>query len=153
MTEQRISRIVLVTIVGVLSLSLAGCGSTPSNESAPPTTAPSTSGGPVSAGDYKVGFRVDPDPPAGAKENTVHVTLQDGSGKPVSDAQVHVQFTMPAMPEMKMPEMSNGTDLKWNGTDYSGPIQITMAGGWNIDVEAKRGGELLTKYQTKLTAK
>ena len=145
MIHRQISRIAILTVIGLLGLVLSGCGNTASNESTSPT-APSNT-------DYKVTFRVDPDPPAGAKENTVHVTLQDGSGKPVSDAQVHVQFTMPPMPEVKMPEMSNGTDLSWNGTDYSGPIQITMAGGWNIDVEAKRGGEVLTKYQTKLTAK
>jgi hypothetical protein len=150
MIHRQISRMAVLTIIGLLGLVLSGCGSQQSNE--PPAT-PSTPGVPASPGGYKVSFRVDPDPPAGAKENTVHVTLQDGSGKPVTDAQVHVQFTMPAMPEMKMPEMSNGIDLSWNGTDYSGPIQITMAGGWNIDVEAKRGGEVLTKYQTKLTAK
>ena len=150
MIHRQISRMAVLTIIGLLGLGLSGCGNQQSNE--PPAT-PSAPGAPASPGDYKVSFRVAPDPPAGAKENTVHVTLQDGSGKPVTDAQVHVQFTMPAMPEMKMPEMSNGIDLSWNGTDYSGPIQITMAGGWNIDVEAKRGGEVLTKYQTKLTAK
>lgn len=153
MIHRQISSIATLTMIGLLGLVLSGCGNTQSNESAAPPAASSTPGTPASSGDYKVSFRVDPDPPAGAKENTVHVTLKDGDGKPVSDAQVHVQFTMPAMPEMKMPEMSNGTDLSWNGTDYSGPIQITMAGGWNIDVEAKRSGEVLTKYQTKLTAR
>jgi hypothetical protein len=129
MIPRQISRIAILTIIGLLGLVLSGCGNPQSNESATPPAAPSTPGKPASSGDYKVSFRVDPDPPAGAKENTVLVTLQDGSGKPVSDAQVHVQFTMPAMPEMKMPEMSNGTDLSWNGTDYSGPIQVTMADG------------------------
>ena len=153
MIHRQISHLAILTIIGLLGLVLSGCGNTQSNESAAPPAAPSTPGAPASPGDYKVSFRIDPDPPTGAKENTVHVTLQDGSGKPVSDAQVHVQFTMPPMPEIKMPEMSNGTDLSWNGKDYSGPIQVTMAGGWNVDVEAKRGGEVLTKYQTKLTAK
>jgi nitrogen fixation protein FixH len=96
---------------------------------------------------------VEPDPPAGAKDNMVHVGIQDGSGKTVNDAQVHLTFTMPAMPEMKMPEMKNGADLTWNGTDYSATVPITMAGSWNVEVEAKRGGETLTKYETKLTAK
>ena len=148
MTYWYIARISFLTVIGALGLVLSGCGNTASNESTSPTAS-----APPSSTDYKVSFRVDPDPPTGAKENSAHVTLLDGSGKPVSDAQVHVQFTMPAMPEMKMPEMSNGADLSWNGTDYSGPIQITMAGGWNVEVEAKRGGEVLTKYQTKLTAK
>jgi hypothetical protein len=97
--------------------------------------------------------KVDPNPPAGGKENTIHVTVQDGSGKPVADAQVHLTLTMPAMPEMKMPEMKNTADLPWTGTDYSGPAQIMMAGGWTLDVEARRGSEVLAKDQTHLNAK
>ena len=148
MTLRTISRVTAIS-VAALSLFLSACGNKPSSEPAP---APSTAATPPSTGDYKISLRVEPDPPAGAKENALHVTLQDGTGKAVTDAQVHVTFTMPAMPEMKMPEMKNATDLSWNGSDYSGTIQVTMAGGWNVDVEAKRGDAVLTEYQTKLTA-
>jgi hypothetical protein len=152
MLQPKLSCTATAPVIALLVLLLSSCGKTSTNE--PSTSSPSsTPDAPANTGDYKVSFRVEPDPPAGAKENTVHVALVDGSGKPLNDAQVHVQLTMPAMPEMKMPEMSNGIDLSWNGTDYSGPIQITMAGGWNVGVEARRGGQVLTKYQTKLTAK
>jgi nitrogen fixation protein FixH len=83
----------------------------------------------------------------------VHVTVEDGAGKQVSDAQVRVTLTMPAMPEMKMPEMKNSADLPWTGSDYSAPVQVTMAGGWNVEVEAKRGSEVLGKYETRFEAK
>jgi nitrogen fixation protein FixH len=98
-------------------------------------------------------FRIDPDPPQGARQSTIHVTLADAAGKPVSDAQIRLTFTMPAMPAMNMPEMKNGAELRWTGSDYAGPIQIMMAGGWNVAVEARRGGELLAQYQTHLNAR
>jgi RND family efflux transporter MFP subunit len=102
---------------------------------------------------YKMTFRIDPDPPQGSKENTIHVTLVDAAGKPVTDAQVRTSFQMPAMPSMNMPEMRNGAELKWTGSDYVGPVQIMMGGGWNVTVEARRGSELLATIRTKITAR
>lgn len=109
---------------------------------------------PTAAGNgaFKMTFRIDPDPPMGGKENTMHVSLVDAAGKPVRDAQVHLTFVMPAMPSMHMPEMRNGGDLKWNGSEYAGPIQILMAGGWSVAIEARRGSDLLTTYKTQLNA-
>jgi len=137
-------------LLAVASLALPGCsGKTPAPDNTPKTetTADATSGA------YKVNFRVDPNPPVGAKENNIHVNIEDSGGKPVSDAQVHVTVTMPAMPEKKMPEMKNAADLPWTGSDYSAPLQFSMAGGWNLEVEAKRGNEVLTTYKTHLEAK
>jgi RND family efflux transporter MFP subunit len=102
---------------------------------------------------YKMTFRIDPNPPQGAKQNTIHVTLVDAAGKPVPDAQVRASFQMPAMPAMNMPEMRNGVELKWTGSEYVGPIQIMMAGGWNVMVEARRGNELLTTMKTQINAR
>jgi multidrug efflux pump subunit AcrA (membrane-fusion protein) len=102
---------------------------------------------------FKMTVRFDPDPPQGAKQNTIHAVLVDAAGKPVSDAQVRLTFTMPAMPAMNMPEMKNDAELKWTGSDYTGPIQILMAGGWNVAVEARRGNELLTTVRTHVNAR
>jgi nitrogen fixation protein FixH len=102
---------------------------------------------------FKMTVKFDPDPPQGAKQNTIHVALVDATGRPVSDAQVRLTFTMPAMPAMNMPQMQNGAELKWSGSDYTGPIQILMAGGWNVAVEARRGNELLTTVQTHVNAR
>ena len=147
MFERTLLRLTLFTVLAVTVIVLSGCGNNapaPTDAPAPATSAP---------GAYKINFRVDPNPPVGAKENTMHVTVEDSAGKPVSDAQVHVTLTMPAMPEMKMPEMKNAADLPWTGSDYSAPVQVTMAGGWNVEVEAKRGTEVLGKHETRLDAK
>ena len=102
---------------------------------------------------FKLTFRIEPDPPQGAKENTIHVLLTDASGKPVPDAQVRLTFTMPAMPAMNMGEMKNSAELKWTGSEYVGPIQIMMAGGWNVGIEARRGNELLATSQAHINAR
>jgi RND family efflux transporter MFP subunit len=102
---------------------------------------------------FKLAFRMEPDPPQGAKENKIHVTLTDAAGKPVTDAQVRLTFTMPAMPAMNMPQMQNGAELKWTGSEYTGPIQIIMAGGWNVSIEARRGGELVATSQVHVNAR
>ena len=110
---------------------------------------PSPAGAPA----FKLTFRTDPDPPQGAKENTLHVTLLDESGKPVPDAQVRLTFVMPAMPAMNMAEMRSSADLKWNGSEYIGPITLTTAGGWNVAIEARRGGALLATSQIHVNAR
>jgi RND family efflux transporter MFP subunit len=115
----------------------------------------SDSGAPAApaASGYKMTFRITPDPPRGSRENTLHVTLTDPAGKPVPDAQVRLTFTMPAMPAMNMPEMRNGAELKWTGAEYTGPISILMAGGWNVAIEARRGNEILATTQTHINAR
>jgi membrane fusion protein, copper/silver efflux system len=102
---------------------------------------------------YRITFRIEPDPPAGARESMVHVALQDSAGNPVRDAQIRMTVVMPAMPSMGMPEMRNSTDLQWNGSEYSGPITIGMAGSWNVVVEARRGNMVLATYRTRLDAR
>jgi len=104
-------------------------------------------------GAYKLTFRMVPDPPQGARDNSIHVSLTDASGKPISDAQVRLTFTMPAMPAMNMPEMKTGAELKWTGSEYTAPIQIMMAGGWNVGIEARRGNELLATAQAHINAR
>jgi Cu(I)/Ag(I) efflux system membrane fusion protein len=131
-------------LTGGLTGMFGGSKSYTDASSPPATSTPSA---------YKMTVRIDPDPPQGAKQNTVHVSLVDAVGKPVTDAQVRASFQMPAMPAMNMPEMRNGTELKWTGSDYVGPIQIMMAGGWNVTVEARRGNEVLTTVQTHINAR
>jgi hypothetical protein len=101
----------------------------------------------------RVTVRIDPDPPLGAQESMVHVTLQDAAGNAVRDAQVRMQIIMPAMPAMGMPEMRSGAELKWNGSAYTGPLSVTMAGPWNVVVEARRGNEVLASYRTRFDAR
>ncbi len=102
---------------------------------------------------YRIAVRTEPDPPAGARENTFHVSVADASGKSVSDVQARVTIIMPAMPTMGMAEMRNTADLQWNGSEYVGPLTVAIAGSWNVVVEARRGNQLLATYRTRFDAR
>ena len=100
-----------------------------------------------------ISFRTTPNPPVTGK-STVEVTVKDGSGKAVTDAEVSATFFMAAMPAMKMPEMKNTVALKHvkNGT-YSGSGQLMMAGNWDVTVAVKRSGKEIGSKKFPVTAK
>jgi Cu(I)/Ag(I) efflux system membrane fusion protein len=100
----------------------------------------------------KFAFRSDPETPRGNSDTTLHVTVLDASGKPVSDAQVKVTLIMPAMPAMGMGEMRAAADLIWKGSDYVGTIKVPTGGSWNVEVNAVRNGQLLGSYHARLNA-
>jgi RND family efflux transporter MFP subunit len=97
-------------------------------------------------------FSADPASPKGGSNATVHVTVLDASGKPISDATVKVALVMPAMPAMNMPEMHSPADLNWDGTRYTGAVKVPFSGAWNVEIEARRNGQLLGMYRTRLVA-
>jgi Cu(I)/Ag(I) efflux system membrane fusion protein len=100
----------------------------------------------------KLSFRSDPETPRGNSDATLHVTVLDASGKPLTDVQVKVTLIMPAMPAMGMGEMRAATDLAWKGSDYVGTIKVPAAGSWNVEVNASRSGQLLGSYHARLNA-
>lgn len=100
----------------------------------------------------KISFAVDPNPPRGAAENTFHVSVVDENGKEVPDANVTVTFIMPAMPAMGMPEMRNSFKLPYAQGMYMGKGNVPTAGSWNVIVEAKRNGQIIATYRTRLNA-
>jgi RND family efflux transporter MFP subunit len=100
----------------------------------------------------KFTFRSDPETPRGNSDATLHVTVLDASGKPVTDVQVKVTLIMAAMPAMGMGEMRAMSDLKWKGSDYAGTIKLPTAGSWNVEVNASRNGQLLGSYHARLNA-
>jgi len=102
---------------------------------------------------WKVAFRSDPSTPQGGSEASLHVSVQDAAGKPVTDAQVQVTLFMPAMPAMGMAEMREAATLTASGTEYAGRIKVPTPGTWTVTVEVSRGGELLTSYRSSLNAK
>jgi membrane fusion protein, copper/silver efflux system len=97
-------------------------------------------------------FRSDPETPRGNSDATLHVTVLDASGKPVTDVQVKVTLIMPAMPAMGMGEMRAASALTWKGSDYAGTIKVPTAGSWNVEVNASRNGQLLGSYHARLNA-
>lgn len=100
----------------------------------------------------RFGFRVDPASPKGGSNTTVHVTVLDASGKSLSDAEVKAALVMPAMPAMNMPEVRSSADLAWNGSDYTGTVKVPSSGSWNVEIEARRNGQLLGTYRSRLVA-
>ena len=73
---------------------------------------------------------------------------------PVTDADVVVEFYMPAMPAMKMAEMRNSVPLKHEGGGrYRGTGNVMMAGGWDTTVRATRGGQEIGSKTFTVTAK
>ncbi len=100
----------------------------------------------------RMSFAVDSNPPKGAAENMFHVTVVDANGKAIPDAEVTVTFIMPAMPSMGMPEMRNSFQLPFVGGMYKGKGKVETPGSWNVTVEAKRNGQVIATYRTRLNA-
>ena len=98
-------------------------------------------------------FRSDPAVPRGNSKATVHVSVQDDTGKPVTDAQVKVTLFMPAMPAMGMSETREAAILSWEGAEYAGAIKIPTSGTWTVTVEVSRGSQALTTYRTSMNAR
>jgi membrane fusion protein, copper/silver efflux system len=105
------------------------------------------------SGQWKVSFRSDPATPQGGSEAAIHVSVQDATGKPVTDAHVQVTLFMPPMPAMGMGEMRAAATLTASGSEYAGRIKVPTPGTWTVTVEVSRGGQLLTSYRSSLNAK
>lgn len=100
-----------------------------------------------------VSFRTVTDPPK-IGDNQLEATVKDGSGQPIDDAQVAVQFLMPAMPTMNMPAMRSETTLKPAGKGvYRGSGRLATAGRWEVTVTATRGGERLGSRQLAIVVR
>jgi len=96
------------------------------------------------AGDLNVSVRMDKNP-AVMGDNGIFVTIKDSAGKQVTDADVKVDYSMPAMPGM--PPMNYKTSLVLKKETYEGSLDFSMAGPWNIAVKIARGGKTVsTKF-------
>lgn len=89
------------------------------------------------SGDLLVTFSLNPYPPAGFSQSSFAVTLSDENGLPVTDAEITLDLTMPAMP---MPLNKFSLASSGNGA-YKADGRFTMRGLWQIEVLILRGGE------------
>jgi RND family efflux transporter MFP subunit len=97
--------------------------------------------------------RTTPDPPT-TGENQFEVTVKDPAGKPIDNADVSLQFFMPAMPTMNMPATRNEVKLPAAGNGvYRGPGQVLMAGRWETTVTVSRNGQRLGAKQLPMVSK
>ena len=110
-------------------------------------------GAPATAVSLEITLRTTPDPPK-IGDTQLEATVKDASGKPVDDADVSVQFFMPAMPTMNMPAMRNEAKLTpAGGGVYRGMGQVMMAGRWDATVTVMRGGQRLGTKQLPVVAR
>lgn len=89
------------------------------------------------AGNLLVTFSMSPYPPAGFSQSGFEVTLTDENGKPVTDAAITLDLTMPAMP---MPMNKFALESGGDGA-YKANGRFTMRGLWQIEVIIERNGE------------
>jgi hypothetical protein len=94
------------------------------------------------AGDLNVTLALSPFPPLGSKPGTFDVTLTDQTGKPVTDATVTLDLTMPSMwmPPNSLQAQSSGSGA------YRADGRFTMRGLWRIEVIIERGGQKQSVY-------
>src|SRR5512147_1302830 len=97
------------------------------------------------AGEYDVIVTFDRNPPV-ANDNEVSITIKDATGKPVKDAKVKVDYSMPAM--SGMPPMNYKTEAALQGEEYKATLGLSMSGSWNVAVKITRAGKTVT---TKFT--
>lgn len=90
------------------------------------------------AGEYDVTVSIDKNPPV-TGDNTVRIKVKDAAGKPVKDAQVKIEYSMPAM--QGMPPMNYKEKAVPEGDGYQTTMNLSMAGPWNISVKITRGGK------------
>jgi Cu(I)/Ag(I) efflux system membrane fusion protein len=111
--------------------------------------APTTKAGPSEkkVGDMTLSLSTQPEKTK-AGENTLRLKIIDKSGKPVTDAQVSVQYTM-AMPGM----VPSKTEAKHSKDGfYESKATFSMSGTWDVTVNVRRPGQKEVQESFKLLA-
>ncbi len=78
------------------------------------------------------------DPPV-TGENGITILVKDAAGKAVTNAAVTIDYEMPAMPGMPAMRYKALTTLK--GQEYTGKVNFSMPGAWNVKVKVKTGNK------------
>jgi len=98
------------------------------------------------AGPYSVKVMLDKNPPVSG-DNTVTVAVKDAAGKAVTDVKVSLNYEMPAMPGMPAMRYTAPTTLQ--GQVYTGKMNFSMTGAWNVKVNImSKGGTYSIKFNT-----
>jgi hypothetical protein len=93
------------------------------------------------AGDYLVAIKMDKGPPV-VGANNIEIVVTDKGGKAVTDAQVLVTASMPAM--SGMPAVEKKTEAKPDGGKYKAKIDLPKGGSWNMSLQIIKGGKTST---------
>ncbi len=90
------------------------------------------------AGNYDVEIKMDRNPPI-VGDNHIEIGIKDG-GKPVTDANVLINYYMPPMP--RMAPMNYRIDAKPKKERYQATMNFIMAGPWYISVIINHAGKI-----------
>ena len=93
------------------------------------------------AGAFEVMLTIDKKPPVVGKNNAT-IAIKDGSGQPVTDASVRLEFGMPAM--SGMPAMNYKADALLSDGVYKTQLSFSMAGSWLINTRILRDKKIVT---------
>jgi hypothetical protein len=133
-------------LMALLSLVLTGCTQQqpqqPSSESQTPATG-------AADGPARLQVRIEPQQPKSGKEAKLVVELHDAQGNPISGAEVK---TTAVMKMEGMGDMRESATLKWTGSRYEGAVKPSMAGDWEVTVEAIKGGKAVATQKTMMKA-
>jgi YtkA-like len=120
-----------------------GAPSTPAASTTPGAPSGAAAADPNSAKkeDLNLELAMDPAQPAPHKATKFQVKLTDGSGAPVTGAEVMASIEMKGMDmgknEVKFKDAGGG--------NYAGEGKFAMAGDWDVVVTAKKGGKTAKK--------
>lgn len=96
-------------------------------------------------GEYGFELRIDKTPPV-VGVNNVSVEIKDTALKPVTDAKVVIEYSMPPMPGMA--PMNYKAEAQLKGSVYHAKMNLSMSGSWNLAVRATRDGKTATMRTT-----
>jgi hypothetical protein len=91
------------------------------------------------AGEYNVEVKMDRNPP-GRGNNGINITVTDEASKPVTDAEVEIEYLMPSL-RGRPPMMDYSTKAELTGNKYHGNLNLPMAGRWTVVVKIVRAGK------------
>ena len=114
----------------------------------PPPASQGTASTP--AAQIRIDLSTQPDPPRKGV-NALRVTLTDGNGKPIPEAQVTIECFLPAMPAMGMAALHAQTSLVPAGNGaYRGSLDLPSGGSWQATITVKQGAQRLGTRQLSL---
>jgi hypothetical protein len=89
--------------------------------------------------DFTVKVEVDKNPPI-VGDNNLTLTIKDSTGKNIIDANVKLEYSMPAM--QGMPAVNYKAEAALKGNEYRAKVNFSMAGGWNMIIQITQAGKV-----------
>ena len=95
------------------------------------------------AGRYTVDATFEKLPPSRG-ENTLVISIKDSAARDVTDVAVSVRYymtqrTTPTQKSVEMPYMGSEVAAQLHGSTYKAQVNLSMAGGWHVDVKITDG--------------